>query len=90
MAGPFDSAPFLDFNCSPLGLVHKRKDGQSPLMHHLLYRRHSGTSVIVGIDKEYTFVSYAGIEDADAVIKRIGKGCLMAKTDLMFAFRICL
>ena len=33
-------------------------------------------------------MSYAGIPDAVAVIKRIGKGCFMAKTDLMSAYRI--
>ena len=88
IAGPFDSVPFPDFKCSPLGLVPKRKEGQFRLIHHLSYPRHSGTSVNAGIDKEYTSVSYAGIPDAVAVIKRIGKGCFMAKTDLMSAYRI--
>ena len=90
IAGPFDSAPFPDFKCSPLGLVPKRKEGQFRLIHHLLYPRHSGTSVNAGIDKEYTSVSYAGIPDAVAVIKRIGKGCLWQKQTLCPLIGYCL
>ena len=88
IAGPFDSAPFQDFKCSPLGLVPKRQEGQYRLIHHLSYPRKTGSSVNAGIDKEYTSVSYAGIEDAVTIIKRIGTGCFMAKTDLKSAYRI--
>ena len=88
IAGPFDSAPFHEFKCSPLGLVPKRQEGQFRLIHHLSYPRKTGTSVNAGIDKEYTSVSYAAIEDAVAFIKRIDKRCFMAKTDLQSAFRI--
>lgn len=88
IAGPFDSAPFHDFKCSPLGLVPKCQEGQFHLIHHFSYPRKTGTSVNAGIDKGYTSVSYAGIEDAVAIIKGIGKRCFMAKTDLKSAFRI--
>ena len=43
-----------------------------------------------GIPKEYTAVSYAGIEDAIALIKQLGHDCLMTKTDVKSAFRILL
>ena len=71
---------------SPLGVVPKRQEGQYRLIHHLSYPRASGWSVNGGISKEHTPVSYAGIEDAIAVIKRLGRG--FAKTDIKSAFRI--
>lgn len=88
IAGPFDSSPLPNLKLSPLGLVPKRQEGQFRLIHHLSYPRTTGTSVNSGIDKEYTAVSYAGIEDAVSVIKTIGRGCYMAKTDIKSAFRI--
>ena len=51
---------------------------------------YSCLSVNDGIQKEYTAVSYAGIDDAIALIKHLSHDCLMAKTDVKSAFRILL
>lgn len=88
IAGPFDSSPFPQFKISPLGLVPKRQPGHFRLIHHLSYPRTNGTSVNAGIDKAHSAVSYAGIADAVSVIKKLGTGCYMAKTDIKSAFRI--
>ena len=88
IAGPFDSSPFPNFKISPLGLVPKRQPGQFRLIQHLSYPRTTGTSVNAGISREHSAVSYAGIGDAVSVIKRLGNGSYMAKTDIESAFRI--
>ena len=88
IAGPFSTRPQHDLKLSPLGVVPKRQEGQYRLIHHLSYPRASGWSVNEGISKEHTSVSYAGIEDAVALIKRQGRGCYLAKTDIKSAFRI--
>ena len=88
IAGPFQTLPHPDLKISPLGVVPKRQEGQFRLIHHLSYPRASGLSVNDGIPKEYTAVSYAGIENAVALIKKLGHGCFMAKTDIKSAFRI--
>ena len=58
------------------------------LIHHLSYPRTNGSSVNAGIDKAHSAVSYAGIADAVSVIKKHGKGCYMAKSDIKSGFRI--
>ena len=88
IAGPFSSRPRHDLKLSPLGVVSKRQEGQYRLIHHLSFPRASGWSVNEGISKEHTSVSYAGIEDAIALIKQLGRGCFLAKTDIKSAFRI--
>ena len=47
-----------------------------------------GSSVNDGIPPELSHVQYAGIQDAIAKIKYLGKGCFLAKTDVKSAFRI--
>lgn len=41
-----------------------------------------------GISSEFTSVSYATVEDAIHIIRTVGHGCFMAKTDIKNAFRI--
>ena len=42
----------------------------------------------IGISDEYTRVSYATVADAIRLVKAVGPGCFMAKTDIKNAFRI--
>ena len=88
IAGPFQSSPHPDLKISPLGVVPKRQEGQFRLIHHLSYPRASGLSVNAGIPKECTAVSYAGIDEAVVFIKKLGRGCFLAKTDIKSAFRL--
>ena len=86
LAGPFRSPPFAKFHVSPIGVVPKNAPGDFRLIHHLSYP--SRNSVNDFIDKSERTVSYAMIDDAIRIIKRLGKGCAMSKTDIKSAFRI--
>ena len=86
LAGPFDNPPFVNFRVSPLGVVPKKAPGEYRLIHHLSFP--SGASVNDGIAPEHTSVSYARVDDAVTMIKRLGRGSFLAKTDIKSAFRI--
>ena len=85
IVGPFLTPPFPVFRTSPLGVVPK-KTNEFRLIHHLSYP--SGASVNDFIPKEFSTVRYATIDDAISIIKKLGPGCYMAKTDIQSAFRI--
>ena len=86
LAGPFNSPPFPNFRVSPLGLVPKKAPGEYRLIHHLSFP--SGESVNDGIAHEHSTVHYARVDDAVKMIKQLGRGCFLAKTDIKSAFRI--
>ena len=86
LAGPFDCPPFPKFRVSPLGVVPKKALGEYRLIHHLSFPR--GDSVNDGIAQEHASVQYARVDDAVAMIKQLGSGCFLAKTDIKSAFRI--
>ena len=86
LAGPFDDQPLPQFRVSPLGVVPKKVQGEYCLIHHLSYP--NGTSVNDGISYENSTVSYARIDDAVTLIKKVGSGSFLAKTDIKNAFRI--
>ncbi|CAH3176987.1 unnamed protein product, partial [Porites lobata] len=56
------------------------------LIQHLSYSQ--GTSVNDNIPDAHSSVHYASISDAIAVLKSLGAGCFLAKTDIKSAFRI--
>ena len=86
IAGPFDQPPFESFWVSPLGLVPKKVPGEYRMIHHLSFPK--GQSVNDGISVEYSHVQYATIDDAIKLIKEVGQGCYLAKTDFKSAFCI--
>ena len=47
-----------------------------------------GSSINDGIDPALCSVHYSGLDEAVAMITRLGRGCLLAKTDLKSAYRI--
>ena len=74
-ATPFPSPPFPNIRCSPLGIVPQKDPSESRLIHYLLYPKGSS-------------VNYASNSDTISVIKKLGAGCFMAKTDMKSAFCI--
>ena len=86
LAGPFKSPPFRPFRVSPLGIVPKKVPNEFRLIHHLSYPH--GSSVNDGIAPEFSSVTYATIDDAILLVKKVGKGCFLAKTDIKNAFRL--
>ena len=85
VAGPFISKPMNNLHLSPLGLVPKR-DGKFRLIHNLSYPE--GNSVNDGIPPEFSKVSYQTLDDAIRVIRKLGRGSLIAKADIQDAFRL--
>ena len=86
IVGPFLIPPFLVFRTSPLGISPKKTPLEFRLIHHLSYP--SGASVNDFIPKEFSTVRYATIDDAISLVKKLGAGCYMAKTDIQSAFHI--
>ncbi|XP_077977132.1 uncharacterized protein LOC144432735 [Glandiceps talaboti] len=86
LAGPFLSPPFPVFRVSPLGVVPKKDPNEFRLIHHLSYP--AGSSVNDGIPHKFASVQYATVDRAIEIIKTLGRGCFLAKTDIRSAFRI--
>lgn len=86
VAGPFPNPPFPNFVSSPLGLVPKKAKGKFRLIHHLSFPH--GSSVNDGIPPDSVSVRYASIDDAVIILRTLGKGTYMAKTDIASAFRL--
>ena len=64
----------------------KKSPGEFRLIHHLSYP--AGSSINDGIPKELATVQYATIDDAIRLVRLLGKGCFLAKTDIKSTFRI--
>ena len=86
IAGPFSSPPFRHFRCSPIGLVPKQVPEEFRLTHNLSSPQ--GNSVNDHIDPTNTSVSYISFNDAVALVSRLGKGALLAKSDIKSAFHL--
>ena len=86
IVGPFRTHPFPVFRTSPIGLVPKKTPNEFRLIHHLSYPK--GLSVNDSIPDDCSSVHYATISDAVNILKNLGAGCYMAKTDIKSAFRI--
>jgi hypothetical protein len=85
IAGPFTRSPFQHFRCSPLKTVEKKgKPGQYRVIHHLSHPH--GRSI-----NTYTAdwpCHLARLDDALNIVRRLGRGCCMAKMDVKSAYRI--
>ena len=86
LAGPFNSPPFEQFQCSPIGLVEKKEPGKFRMIHHLSYPE--GMSINDQIDPNWSSVQYAKIGDAIDLVMNLCPSAFMSKTDVKHAFRI--
>ena len=71
VTGLFPQPPFPTLQVSPLGLILK-KDGDYRLIHHLSYPENA--SINYFIDSEQSSVKYSTIDDAAAIIAKLGRG----------------
>ncbi|XP_062591615.1 uncharacterized protein LOC134253122 [Saccostrea cucullata] len=85
ISGPHVLKPFDNFICSPLGLVPKKLPGEFRIIHDLSFPE--GNSVNEHISRENAVVQYDSIENVIQLIKKFGKGALMAKLDIEDGFR---
>lgn len=86
IVGPFDTRPFSVFHISPLGLIPKKLPGEFRLIHHLSFPE--GHAINSYIPKFASSVHYANIDDAIRLVRRSGRGCALAKTDIKKRFSI--
>nr|XP_034965330.1 uncharacterized protein LOC118082278 isoform X1 [Zootoca vivipara] len=86
IAGPFPFPPMQDLHVSPLGIVPKKNPGEFRLIHNLSHPK--GFSVNDGIPQELCTVKYATFDQAIKLIRKFGKGALLAKCDIESAFRL--
>ena len=86
LVGPI-SPQFNQIHISPFGVIPKHSQ---PNKWRLITDLSSppGSSVNDGIDPALCSVHYAGLDEAIAMVRRLGRGCLLAKTDLKNAYRI--
>ena len=86
LCGPFRCGPFAQFHCSPLGAADK-PDGSARLILDMSSPR--GSSVNEGIDPAAFSVQYSSFDDALVILRRLGRGAVMAKFDIRHVFRLC-
>ncbi|KAK6175768.1 hypothetical protein SNE40_014161 [Patella caerulea] len=84
--GPFLDPPFKNLRCSPLGVIPKQEKGTFRLIHDLSFPL--GDSINAGIDESFTLVSYDSIDNVVQLVKKMGRGALMAKADIENAYRL--
>jgi len=84
--GPFSYPPFSNLRVSPLGVLPKKAPGEFRMIHHLSFPY--GDSINTFIPSEFSTVKYATVDDAINFIKFLGRGWVLAKTDVRSAFRI--
>ena len=83
IAGPYAQPPFQHYTCSPLKTVPKKGNAaKHRIIHHLSYPH--GRSI-------NTFTAewpcpLAGFDHAVHIVRRLGKGCYMAKVDVKAAY----
>jgi hypothetical protein len=88
IAGPFNTPPLPDLVISPVGAVPKKGGDGWRRIHHLSWPRHSPALRSVNAGITIDKYSYATIDDAYAMIARLGRGCLLNKFDVKAAFRL--
>lgn len=84
--GPFAVPPFRNFKTSPLGVVPKSEPNKFRIIHDLSFPQND--SVNSNIPKEHSQVQYDSIDTVVSLIRKFGRGSLMAKSDIKDAFRI--
>ena len=86
IAGPFPSSPLPNFQCHPIGVLPKKHSVEWRTIYHLSYPE--GDSVNDHIPKDPYSLQYVRVDDAIAILRFLGPGSFMAKTDLKSAFRL--
>ena len=84
IAGPYDSPPFTSFRCSPIKTVAKKGSSvKFRVIHHLSYP-HGRSVNSATADWPCPLARFAQAVD---IVRRLGRGCYMAKVDVKAAYR---
>ena len=83
--GPFKQRPLQNLQCSPLGLVPKKRNSNKwRLITHLSFPH--GDSINSHIPKSRTSVQYASFDHALKLVRHQGRNYWIAKADIDSAF----
>ena len=80
VAGHFDTKPFSETHINRVGIIPKSTPSKWKLIIDLSFLL--GYSVNDGISEDLKDTTCPSVQQAIKIIKRHGKGCLMAKFDL--------
>lgn len=88
--GPFNNIPFENFRISPIGIAEGKYSGKKRLIVDLSAPHENETHPSLNdlVDKEEFSLSYVTIDNAIDIIKRLGKGSWLCKTDIQDAFKL--
>ena len=87
MIGPCQQPPFEHYIVSPLGLVRKKEKDKFRIIHDLSYPR-DGVSVNSCIPDSEGTVKYDNVAKAIQLIRKLGKGAVLVKSDIQHAYKL--
>ena len=87
LLGPFLEPVLQHTIVSPLGLVKKKELGKFRVIHDLSFPR-QGASVNSFIPQDEASVSYDSVDTAIRLIRQVGKGAILCKTDIEHAYKL--
>ncbi|XP_069134328.1 uncharacterized protein [Argopecten irradians] len=90
LCGPFKKLPFEQYRVSPIGVAYGKYSGKPRLIVDLSspHDNDSHPSVNDLINKEEYSLCYIRIDDAIAIIQKLGKDTTICKTDISDAFKL--
>ncbi len=90
LIGPFPESPFTTHRVNPLGLVQGKYSKKHRLIVDLSapHDDEDHASLNSLIDKEKFSLTYVRIDDAVRIIKALGRGSFLCKTDITDAFKL--
>jgi hypothetical protein len=90
LIGPFATPPFPIYRVSPIGIAERKYSKKKRLIVDLSapHDNRDHPSINDLIDKDEFSLSYVRIDDAIAIIKKLGHSSSMCKTDITAAFRL--
>lgn len=91
LSGPFDECPFLQYRVSPIGVAYGKYSGKPRLIVDFSSPHDDSRNPSINelIDKKAHSLSYVTIDDAIKLIHLLGRGCMLMKTDICDAYKIC-
>ena len=87
--GPYDTIPYSQYRINPVRIAVGKYSGKKRLIVDMSAPHDNDTHPSLNelINKEESSLSYVTIDDAIKIIKKLRKGALMSKVDLMDAFK---
>ena len=90
LRGPFEQIPYENYRINPVGIAQHKYSKKKRLIVDLSapHNNDNHPSLNSLIDKDSHSLQYVRIDDAIKVIRQIGPGALLVKTDISDAFKL--